>query len=118
MLKGKKKKFSCFILYMMINSFNKVNFGAKVPTEPLLKSALGLHMFEDAKILNNSVGVTVSGHISFYNRASKIAQNIIEKNPQIEKLISEIKIQISKEEQLKQINQYVKKYGDTIDVVV
>lgn len=97
---------------------HRISFQHFVPTEPLVKAALGIHKFEDAKLLNNSVGIMTSGHISFYKRAINIAKNILEKNPELRILIEEIAENTSVEQQLDRIKNYVHKYGECIDVVI
>ena len=101
-----------------LNSDSKITFGHFVPTEPLLKSALKLHKYEDAKILNNSLGVQYSGHISFYKRAITIANNIVKKNPEIEAVIKKINSLQGQEEQLQAIRRIKTEYGENIDVVI
>ena len=95
----------------------KISFQNKIPTEPLLKSAFGIHQFEDAKILNNSVGVMVSGHISFHTRAAKIAREILDKNPSLKDFIAKFK-NCEKNKKLECVNSFVKEFGEYIDVVV
>ena len=103
---------------MKIENQNQISFGQVVPTEALLKSALGIHKFEDAKILNQSMGIKYSGHVSFYKRAITISENILSKNPEIKDLIQKLKSESSLEQQLKSIKLAVKNIGENIDVVV
>ena len=58
---------------MNIQYNNNLHFGQKLPTKALLKSALEIHDFEDAKLLNLSMGTKYSGKVSFYIRAKNIA---------------------------------------------
>ena len=110
--------FSGFIIGMNIISQNEISFGQVVPTEPLLKSALGIHKFDDAKILNQSIGVKYSGHISFYQRAIKIADEIISKNPELKKIVTELKTENITERQIKAIKSAVARIGENIDVAI
>lgn len=93
------------------------NFGHIVPTEPLLKSALEIHKYEDAKVLNQAIGIKYSGHVSFYKRAIKIAQDIIEKNPQVKDIVEKLKL-MDLEQQLREINNIKSSVGENIDVIV
>ena len=103
---------------MKVTNQNKISFGQAVPTEALLKSALGIHKFEDAKILNQSMGVMYSGHIGFHKRAVSISENILSKNPEIAELIQKLKSENSLKQQLKSIKLAVKNIGENVDVVV
>ena len=79
-------------MYMKItNSQNQINFGQKVPTKALLKSALQKQNFEEAKELNLSLGVKFSGHIGFHKRAVLIAQNACKKNKSLQELVTRLK---------------------------
>ena len=107
------------IYYMRITKQNNVKFfGQKVPTEPLLKSAVKLHKFEDAKSLNQAIGIKYSGHISFYERAINISNRIIKLNPDIEKLVSNLKTLNNAVKQQEEINRIKKEIGETIDVII
>ena len=99
-------------------SQNKISFGQVVPTEPLLKSALGIHKFDDAKILNQSIGIKYSGHISFYQRAIQIAEEIISKNPELKNIVTELKSKTHPEQQTLAIKSAVARIGESIDVAV
>ena len=103
---------------MKVESQNQISFGQVVPTEALLKSALGIHKFEDAKTLNESMGIKYSGHVSFYKRAVSISENILSKNPELAELIQRLKSESSLEQQLKSIKLAVKNIGENVDVVV
>lgn len=103
---------------MKIKNELKISFGQLVPTEALLKSALGIHKFEDAKILNQSMGIKYSGHVSFYKRAVTISENILSKNPKIKDLVLKLKSENSLEQQLKSIKLAVENIGENVDVVV
>lgn len=79
-------------MYMKItNSQNQINFGQKVPTKALLKSALQKQNFEEAKELNLSLGVKFSGHIGFHKRALLIAEKACKKNKFLQELVTRLK---------------------------
>ncbi len=103
---------------MNINSNSTVNFGQMVPTEPLLKSAVKIHKYEDAKALNYALGIKVSGHISFYKRAVAIAEKVVRNNPEIKKMVDKIKSFSNSDEKIQEIQRLKDKYGENIDVVV
>ena len=96
-------------------SNDRIIFGQRVPTLPLLKVAFNSYKFEDAKILNNSLGITCPGHQGFYKKASIIANRIKDNNPEYSKLLDEIKLNFSgeiNELKLKSISENLGEYLD------
>jgi hypothetical protein len=85
------------------NQNQKITFGQLVPTEPLLKAAIKMHKFEDAKVLNNAIGINYSGHISFYQRAITIADGIIKKNPEVAEIVSALQKITDSQAKIKEI---------------
>ena len=104
-------------LLKLINC-NNVNFGHIVPTEPLLKSALRIPSFNEAKTLNQIFGTKYSGHISFHKRAIKIAEDILDKNLPLQEFVDKIGLFQTKESKIKEIEAFITKYGDNIDVIL
>lgn len=102
---------------MNIHYNNNPHFGQQLPTKALFKSALGIHEFEDAKLLNLSMGTKYAGKVSFHIRAQNIAQNVTDKNKNIEELVLKMK-NYSKPQQLQEINKLTSTLGETIDVIV
>ena len=100
------------------NQNQKITFGQLVPTEPLLKAAIKMHKFEDAKVLNNAIGINYSGHISFYQRAITIADGIIKKNPEIAEIVSALQKITDSQAKIKEIARIKTKYGESLDVIV
>ena len=101
-----------------LNMNNSITFGELIPTEQLLKSAVRIHKFEDAKILNNAIGVNYSGHISFYKRAIEISERIIKNNPMVAEIVSGLKKIANPQAQAEEIKNLKTKYGEYLDVVV
>ena len=97
---------------------SNINFYHLIPTEAFLRSAAKIHNFEDAKLLNYSVNVKYSGWISFYKRAIKIAESIINKNPELQKTVTEIIQEENIEQKQVLIKNFVKLKGETIDVIL
>ena len=95
-----------------------ITFGQLVPTEPLLKAAVKIHQFGDAKILNNALGVTYSGHIGFYQRAITIADGIVKNNPEIAEIVSSLQKFSDSQAKIKEIKRLKTKYGEYFDVTV
>ena len=100
------------------NQNQEIAFCQLVPTEPLLKTIVKTSKFEDAKILNKAIGVNYSGHISFYIRAAKIADEIIEKNPNIAGIVSDLKKITDLQTQQREIKRIITEYGEYIDVQI
>lgn len=73
------------------NSQKHINFGQKVPTKALLKSALQKQNYEESRELNLSLGIKYSGHIGFYKRALAIAENACKKNENLQKMVEKLK---------------------------
>ena len=104
-------------MYMKItNSQNQINFGQKVPTKALLKSALQKQNFEEAKELNLSLGVKFSGHIGFHKRALLIAENACKKNKKIQEMVNHLKENpFTQKEEIEKITKQTKGFLD-IDI--
>lgn len=102
---------------MNIQNNKNITFGQLIPTKALLKSALGIHKFEDAKILNQSVGIKAPGHQGYHKRASLIASNAVEKNKNIQEILYKLK-KLTPEQQEKEIINLVSKIGEEIDITI
>ena len=102
----------------ILNQNQTITFGQLVPTEPLLKAAIKIHKFEDAKILNKAVGVNYSGHIGFYQRAIVISDKIIKDNPNIAEIVSHLQKIEDLQAKQKEIELIKTKYGEYIDLIV
>ena len=102
----------------ILNQNQAITFGQLVPTEPLLKAAIKIHKFEDAKILNNAIGVNYSGHISFYQRAIVISDRIIKNNPKIAEIVSDLQNTADLQAKLKKIELIKIKYGESLDLII
>lgn len=103
----------------MITNFNyNTSFGHKVPTNSLLKMGSGIFSYEDARELCYSFDKKFPGHVGYYKKAIKHSENIGQKNPNINKILSEIKAQPDKISKLKKIEEYTRQLGSEIDVVI
>jgi len=102
---------------MRIANTDNIPFEKLLPTEALLKSALRIHKYEDAKLLSNSMGITIPGKRSFYNHALDIAENVISKNKVIREFVEKFKDKLPQEKYFA-VRNAVEKYGKNIDVVV
>ena len=102
----------------ILNQNYTVTFGQLVPTEPLLKAAMKMHKFEDAKVLNNAIGVNYSGHVSFYKRAITISDEIVKKNPNVAEIVSALHKIADSQAKMKEIERIKTKYGEYLDVIV
>lgn len=90
-------------------------FGQLLPAKPLLKSALQIHTYEEGKALSLSISNKFPGNIGYYKKAVCIANDIISKNPELENFITEIK-QLPQQSQTTEVDKFVSKFGQTIDV--
>ena len=104
-------------MYMEIsNTQHNINFGQKVPTKALLKSALQMQNFEEAKELNISLGIKYSGHIGFHKRALTIAENACKKNPKLQEIVNQLKKNpFTQKEEIEKITKQTKGFLD-IDI--
>lgn len=93
------------------------SFGTLIPAKPLIKSALGNPTFQEAKILNRSLGIKYSGHIGFHKRALKIASEICTKDEKFNKIITELK-KLPPEKQQTKIDNIVSELGENIDISI
>ena len=100
---------------MDIQNNTNINFGQLIPTKPLLKSALKIHDYDEGKALSLSITTKFPGNIGYYKRAINIADNIISKNPELEKINEEIK-QLPQQSQAAEIDKFVNKLGKNIDI--
>lgn len=100
------------------NQNQRISFGQLVPTVPLLKATIKMHKFEDAKVLNNAIGINYSGHISFYQRATAIADRIVKNNPKVAEIVSELQKITDSQAKIKEIERIKTKYGEFIDVTI
>jgi len=102
---------------MRIANTDNIPFGKLLPTEALLKSALRIHKYEDAKLLSNSMGITAPGKKSFYNHAVDIAQNAVLKNKFIKEFAEKYKDKPIWEK-YNGIRAVLEKFGENIDVTI
>jgi len=102
----------------ILSNNQTITFGQLVPAEPLLKAAIKIHKFEDAKILNNALGVNFSGHIGFYKRAIVISDQIIKNNPNIAKIVSDLQKISDLQTKINEIERIKTQYGEYLDLIV
>ena len=107
---------SGFIKYMKIN--NNLSFGQKIPTEPLLKRALDINSYSDAKEVYCSVSTKFPGHQGYNKKALEIVEQAQQKNKFIADIIKKLKSLSSKEEQLLEIKNLKKELGENIDITL
>lgn len=100
------------------NNYNTINFGQKIPTSPFLKIGSGLFDYEAAKNLCQTFDKKFPGHVSYYKRAQKHAENIGQKNPHLKNILTNIINLREKNKKLQEINRLTKELGEEIDVVI
>lgn len=103
---------------MMINNYNNISFGQKVPTSALLKVGAGIYDFDDAKALSLISDKRFPGHVGYYKKAVNFVRNITEKNEDINNMMKSINNLQSKENKLEVIRKMVMQLGKEIDVTV
>ena len=103
---------------MMINNYNNISFGQKVPTSSLLKIGAGIYDFNDAKALSILSDDRFPGHVGYYKKAQNFVRNIAEKNEDINSLIESINSLNSKNDKLSVIRKTVIQLGKEVDVVI
>ena len=97
---------------------NNITFGQKIPTEPLLRRALDIHSFDDAKEVYCSVSTRFPGHQGYNYKALEIVEQAQQKNPFLTEIIKRLKSLSTKEEQLKEIKNIKKELGENIDLIL
>lgn len=102
---------------MNIQNNSNITFCQLMPTKALLKTAAGINNFEEAKSLNQSIGVKYAGHIGFHKRAANIVQNIVEKDKNFQQMVNQI-MNLPVEQRLTEINKIVSTVGENIDVII
>lgn len=99
-------------------NYYNINFGQKIPTSPFLKIGAGIFNFEDAKNLCQVFDKKFPGHVSYYKRAQKHAENIGQKNPHLKNILDNISRMEENKSKLKEINRLTKELGEEIDIVI
>lgn len=97
---------------------NNITFGQKIPTEPLLKRALDIHSYDDAKKVYCSVSTKFPGHQGYNYKALEIVNQAQQKNPFFAEIIKRLKSLSTKEEQLREIKNLNKELGDNLDITL
>lgn len=97
---------------------NNITFGQKVPTEPLLKRALDIHSYNDAKEVYYAVYTKFPGHQGCNFKALQIVEQAQQKNMFFAAIINRLKSLSTKEEQLKEIKSLKKELGENIDLIL
>ena len=97
---------------------NNITFGQKIPTEPLLKRALDIHSYNDAKEVYYAVHTKFPGHQGCNYKALEIVEQAQKKNTFFDDIIKKLKSISTKEEQLKEIKNIKKELGENIDLIL
>lgn len=100
------------------NYGQNINFGHKVPADILIKAALKKMSYEDAKALNQSIGVRYSGHIGFHKRALAIAEKVCKQDENFKKTVEKIAQITNPFEREKEIQKITAENGGMIDITL
>lgn len=99
------------------NINNSPSFGTLVPRKALLRTALRINSFEDAKEINQKLGVNYAGHIGFHVRATRIADSVYKKDKEFRQTVDRLK-DLPQKDCLREINSITSKMGENIDISV
>lgn len=99
-----------------INQHNSIYFGQLVPTNELLKCALNIHRYEDAKALVTSYDNRFPGHQGFSGKAKKFVESALEKNQFLKEIVEKLKQAPNKKTQELEIKNIISQYGNKLDI--